>query len=794
MVTAGAGRRWFLVLAASTLLASGPASAQPVVDRALATAQVAVQGACAILKINFNVRIRYASHFPLDRGEELRIMVNPIDRGQATDLALLISRRDAVTVPDGTLAGVKAIDFETQDPSGPALRIHFDRALDYQVAAGPDSRSIVVAIARAKRATPCQPAFPAAASGTPPGNATPAQPKGASVGTVSDSDLRAVAASIDEGRASLKHNNLGSAIQLFAKVLNYPENQYRAEAQELLGLAQQRAGEFAAARATYEDYLRRYPSGERSERVRQRLAGIVTANDEGEVSLKALPIDTFTQSRATTWTLVGTVSSFYIRDDSFHTVRDTSVAPNPNADIDDSAVHQNEMLSSLDLMGTWNNDLTKGRLRFSGGEEHRLQDPTQRDETGLSALSVETLVKDWNFNMVGGRQTLNADGVLGRFDGTLLSWQALPMMKFDLVGGSPASSRYDFPFKNQRYFYGAGIGFGPFFDAFEATLYAIEQRDRWLVDREAIGVDVHYVDLNKFTFGNVDYDIHFQRLNAAIFSGSWTLLDKSTIYGGADYRRTPYLSSWNSLLNQPFATLYDALKQGNETNDQMQQLAVDQTPIYRSAMIGFSHPLSEKLQIAADATLVSLTQPIPQSVLNSPLLATLPAGNEYYYSLQLIGSDVFKDGDMYIGTLRYAQQPTLRQYVLDFNTRYPLTNDLVLGPRLRLGYEVGIGDDLRQYTVLPSFLVDYYWTRDLNLELEVGAQWTSTAQAGVRTRDTELLATIGLRYSFHADGSTSASAADDKKKISTLAAAALCRYNSVFPDGGNCAPPSPGGR
>ena len=149
---------------------------------------------------------------------------------------------------------------------------------------------------------------------------------------------------------------------------------------------------------------------------------------------------------------------------------------------------------------------------------------------------------------------------------------------------------------------------------------------------------------------------------------------------------------------------------------------------------------------------------------------------------------------MYIGALRYAQQPTLRQYVLDLNTRYPVTNELVLGPRLRLGYEVGIGDDLRQYTVLPSFLVDYYWTSDLNLELEVGAQWTSTAQAGVRTRDTELLATIGLRYSFHADGSTSAGAADDKTKPSTPAAAALCRYASALPVGGNCAPLLPGSR
>ena len=175
-------------------------------------------------------------------------------------------------------------------------------------------------------------------------------------------------------------------------------------------------------------------------------------------------------------------------------------------------------------------------------------------------------------------------------------------------------------------------------------------------------------------------------------------------------------------------------------------------------------------------------------------MATLPAGNEYYLSLQLIGTNIFTDGDMYIGALRYAQQPTLRQYVLDFNSRYPLTHDWVVGPRLRLGYETGIGYDLKQYTVLPSFLVDYYWSPNLNFELEVGAQWTSATQAGVRTRDTEFLATIGLRYSFNADSGASANAADEKRKPPTPAAAALCRYGSAQPGSGNCASQLPGSR
>jgi tetratricopeptide (TPR) repeat protein len=621
------------------------------------------------------------------------------------------------------------------------------------------------------------------------------RPKNRPAGTISNADLRAVAAWMDEGRAALRHNNLSGAIQLFTKILRYPENQYSAEAQELLGVARQKSGQLSEARAEYEDYLRRYPGGEQSERVRQRLAGIVTATGDAGAPLRAPvgqpagmpPIGKFTPTHETNWALVGSASSFYIRDDSFRAVRDPTIAPDPNGDPDSHRVHQNEMLSSLDLTATWNNDETKGRIRFSGSEEYRFD--SERNLAGVAALSVDTLVKDWNLRTVVGRQTLNTDGVLGRFDGALFSWQPLPMLKVDLVGGSPALSRFDLPFKDERYFYGAGLGIGPYLGGLETTLYAIQQRDRGIVDREAVGSDFRYFDQNKFAFGNVDYDIRFQRLNAAIFSGSWILPDQSTIYGGADYRRTPFLSTWNALLNQPFATLYDLLKAQTLSSQQLQQLAIDQTPIYKSAMLGFSHPLTDKLQVSADATIVHLSQPIsPIGV--DPSLATLPAGNEYYYSTQLIGNNIVKDGDMYIAAMRYSQLPTSNRYVFDLNTRYPLTNDWRLSPRLRFGYAVGNGIDLKEYTVLPSFLVDYYWTKDLNLEFEVGAQWTRSVQSGVRSTDTELLATIGVRYSFYPDTSTKA---EDKNKSATPAAAALCRY-SARPDGSACASPATGAR
>jgi hypothetical protein len=623
-------------------------------------------------------------------------------------------------------------------------------------------------------------------------------------GTMSDSDLRAAAAAMDEGRAALEHNNFRGAIKLFKKVLDYPENQYSAEALELLGLSYQKNGQLAEARATYEDCLRRYPSGEMSERVKQRLVGITTAQaddmaplrDPVEGPVKALPTDRFTRTNETNWTLVGGVSSFYILDDANVTARDTSLAPNVTTTADNSQVHQNEILTTLDLLATWNNDSTSGKIRFSGGEEHRFgsveNGPTgdQVDQWGVAQASLEAVIKDWNLRTVDGRQTLNGDGVFGRFDGSLISWQALPLFKIDVLAGSPANSRYNTPFTAERYFYGGAIGLAPVFGGLEASIYYNEERGRWLVDREAVGTDIRYSDPTKFFFANVDYDLRFQQLNEAVASGSWTIPNGTTIYGGANSQRVPFLSSWNVLLNSPFGTLYDFLKNqiamGQPlTNAQLDQLALAETPLYKSAMLGFSLPLTDKLQLSADATIANLSQTIAPAALLDPTLAELATGNEYYATAQFISTNIFKDGDMYISAFHFAQQEGSTQYVLDFNTRYPFSNELKLGPRLRLGYEIdNIGTDLTQYTAMPSILVDYDWSSNLSFEAEIGTEWTYGIQPGLHTSDAEFFVTIGFRYTFDVDGGKLA----DHSKPMTPAAAAICRY-TVRPDG-SCATPS----
>ena len=62
------------------LMPPSPVAAEPVLDRALSGLRLINRNACSIVKIDFNFRVRYNSHFPLDHGPELRISVRALGK------------------------------------------------------------------------------------------------------------------------------------------------------------------------------------------------------------------------------------------------------------------------------------------------------------------------------------------------------------------------------------------------------------------------------------------------------------------------------------------------------------------------------------------------------------------------------------------------------------------------------------------------------------------------------------------------------------------------------------------
>ncbi len=783
---------------------SGVSQAQPVTNRVLSGYQIASGGGCSIYKINFNFRIRYDSHFPVTSGNQLRILFRPVDPREFVIQGGF--EREALRPPQDRHTAIKAIEYEARIAESPSLTIVFDRPVHFSAAGGTDFQSLVVSVGDPKNGRPCKPVYPTLAGDSAWGDTTTSIPQArpesamtkrapapapipdvpetknaavigpsevtaeqtsqpaaapapalASAGSSASPAEAATAVLITQARADLKANKFETAIAQLKKAAQQPENRRTPEARELLGVSYQKARQTGPAKEVYEDYLRRYPKGDGNEGVRQRLLAIETAEAAPAERLRnaaSAPVNADgtpapagePAARPSYGSVSGSVSSTYIRDDSYSVNRDPTQALNLNKTRDDFQTHQNEVLSSFDTTAQWGDGNVKMKFRFSGTNEYRIE-PTTEDLFGISSLYLDTSVKDWGTTFRLGRQIRNGDGILGRFDGAVFTYQYDPIFGFTTFGGSPVDYRTDTPIKNDRYFYGGALNFGPW-KGLDADVYAIEQMDRNILDRQAVGAEIRYNDLTKSAFVTVDYDIHFDKLDAAIFTGSWTLPDKSIVRAGADYRMAPYLTAWNALQGQPFTTLYDLLKV--YTQSQMQQMAVDRTSTYQSANIGYTRQITDKLQINLDFTQAHINGTIASYNVGG----TPDSGDEFYLGAQLIGSSLLTDGDMYSAAIRYSDLKESDNFAVDLSSRYPVIQDFRVQPHIVGAYSVGKTGGWNEYTIIPSLLFSYYVRKDLNLEVEVGDRMTWRNQGTTQTTENELLITAGVRYDFYADTNT----------------------------------------
>ncbi len=751
-------------LVASAALVGGQVRAEPVTDRALSHYQVFDKNGCQLLKVNFNFRVRYESHFPLERGDQLQVVVKAIDGSVAGTEAG--TPREALRL-EGRVGGLQAIFYEPWSPQGPVLSLNFTRPVAFNVAPGWDFQSIIIALADARGR-----ACPAEDPERPGWRTTVRDRKGETVvsrrrvkggetvvarrrpaipaweTTLSEEDVPTAeetgdkpVAGVAEARTAMRARHYGKAIGIL-KSLDGPE------AKELLGVAYQKNRQKALAKAAYEDYLRKYPGAPGVAGVQQRLAGLTTAG--GEVSKLKRGRKGRVRDRSY-WSVSGSVSEFYIRDDSYRTMRDPTRPLDFNETEDDHRVHRDTLMSSVNLFAAWGNQHYKSKFRFSGGEEHNFSG-SRGDIISVSALYYDTTIKDWGMTARLGRQSRSGGGVLGRFDGAFVSWQANPWFRVSAVGGSPLNSRKDEPFINERWFGGASVNFGPVLGGFEASVFAIQQMDRDIIDRQAVGTELRYVDANKSAFITVDYDTHFSELNAAIFSGSWTFADKSTLRAGVDYRRAPYLSTWNALQGQtdgagrPYKTLYDLLK--DRTQDEAREMASDRTATYKAASVGYTRQLAEKLQVNLDVT----ASHIDGTIASYGVDAMPSTGTEFYYAAQLVGNNLLTKDDLWTAGFRYSDLHNSNNYAVDLSTRYLHSKALRISPRVLATYREGKTTDVDEYSVLPSLLMDYYWTKELNLELEVGSRFSWRQEGTIETQEKEVFITAGVRYDFYANG------------------------------------------
>jgi len=518
-----------------------------------------------------------------------------------------------------------------------------------------------------------------------------------------DEQLAKLAQLMGEARTAMLAKEYSRAIQLYTKVLRDPEHPYRQEAQELLGLARERNGQIAHAVAEYRHYLELYPDDDGTERVSQRLASLTTTKKLTN-SRQQTPGSREEPSR---WDVFGGISQYYRRDIN-------------QFDNQDQIVSQSSLLTNLDLVTRRRGDNYDFSSRLTMGNLYDLlsEDEGPGNSTRIYYLYADIVDQQHDVSARLGRQALHNSGVLGRFDGATLAYQWRPTTRFNFVTGFPVDSVRD-SVDTDRTLYGFSMDLTQVLDLLDFSVFYNTENVDGIEDRQAIGGEVRYFDDRRSLITALDYDVSYGVLNSFVMFGNWGFDNRITVNGSVDIRRSPFLTTQNALIGQPAASIEELLLTFSES--EIRQLALERSGEIQTYTIGASRPLFDRFQIQGDITMTSFEgTPASGRVPEMPDL-----GTEFFYNLNLVGSSLIREGDSSIIGLRYMDGNTASTATLTLDTRYPLTDNLRINPRIRLTHRDINRDNSTQWIGTPSLRFLYRFARRYRLELEVGGEWSS---------------------------------------------------------------------
>ena len=703
------------------LLSQGVAHAASTPQRVLEAIEMRETGKGIEVVVRFMTPVRYLRHAPATSGNTLQIQIDPIAlaRGEAP----LLASHEVMAAPPDSPVPLIEVSYEGGRPDGRFLVLRFSRTVHFEVRQGGDFRSMVISVReRSGRGT--------------------AGPLGDDDPLLRSDQLMAT------GRAALTAGDLDQAIRVFTKVMTLPEHENSREAKELLGVARERNGQLAHAKAEYEEYLKWYPGGEGGQRVRQRLDAMLTASAQppskpggrGEPS-----------TRPTEFELFGSASTQYRRE-----VLDTEATG--------KLVTDSSLFSDLSVSTRARSSSFLWRGLAAGSYRADFADAADGNDTRISALFLDVGQRSGPYSATFGRQPGNTAGVSSRFDGVRLSRRILERWKVSLRGGFPVEIQNSDQIETSRYLYGISLDGEDLAGRVDMQLFALQQKADGLLDRSGVGGELRYADERLFVASYVDYDIHFGDLNTALLSGNWQIGPSTSATFFVDYRNSPILASWNAIQGQTAERLDDLSEIYSDS--EIKQLAEDRTPRSTLVSLGGSQQLTDWLQLAIDVSVSNLSS-TPAS---GGVEATDSTGWEFSYFPQLIASGLLTTGD--VGTLgiRYFDGSVSDTWSLIVNERYPITPKLRILPRVRLDWRNRRGrdeflpnpDDTAEdpvaaaqasrarngsLTVRPYLGVEWrVWK--LTLFGDAGLEWTSGSFDAGGGDELSYAFSGGLRYDF----------------------------------------------
>jgi hypothetical protein len=526
---------------------------------------------------------------------------------------------------------------------------------------------------------------------------------------------------LDGARIAMNARKFEEATRSLTQILAVEDYERRREAAELLGLARERQGQLAQAKAVYEDYLRRYPDAPSAGRVRERLQALRLADIPGRAGTRA-------GEGREGWSAWGNAAQSYRRDDTHQSANGVSR----------DTVTQNVVLTDLDGLLRRRGERMDFTARSSLGYMRDLQPAGRGNRLRVSSAYAEIGARTLSLNARLGRQSRGMAGVNGLFDGLLGSWQARPRLGASMAVGAPVENTRHGP-DFSRVFIGGAVEVAGRDQGWEAAAFALAQQLEGRADRRSLGLEARYLRAGRTVVAMTDYDIAFGELNGAMLLGTLVTDSRWTFNIDASLQRSPQLSLHNALIGQPMLAFGDLTSR--YTWDEIEQLALDRSARATQVSATASHPLGEHAQWTVNLASFDLS--------GSPAsgdVAAVPApGRDDTLSGELLLNGLLRTGDTHSFALR-AQRGGSGTFVsAGIGSRLPLGAAWRLTSRLRADRRHFASDGSRNWSWVPSLRLEYQ-RGGATFELEAGAEFSRRNDPTGNDRAVRRYLSAGYRF------------------------------------------------
>jgi tetratricopeptide (TPR) repeat protein len=511
-----------------------------------------------------------------------------------------------------------------------------------------------------------------------------------------------------DARAALEKHQYSQAVDSLNRLMRQPEYPARADAQELLGLVRERAGQLAQAKAEYQEYLHRYPDGAAAPRIRSRLQALATA------SLSPKSMGEYGGTAQDRWTLAGSAAVTYQYGKDQTVSNGTTTTTNSlNAALVYGDLLLRDRGERYDFTARVNAGYTQNIVTTNGGSQDR-----------ATAAYGEVTDKLFGITARVGRQSLASQGIVGLFDGLFVGYQVNPTWSVSGAAGLPAYSSYS-AVSSQQKFGTITTEFDPFHHTWVFDAYLFDELDGSMTERRSIGLQTRYTVPGRTLVMLVDYDIAFAQLNSITLIGNAMVGEKWILGFDADHRRSPLLELSNALIGQSVQDLPALQNQLHFTPSQIRQLALDRTSTSNTVVISASRALGERWQFMADLSALELSGTPAAIGFGTPPLGavagTQSTGVDKNASVQLSGSSLLQASDLHIFSLRFDDSPISRSETLSWDARFVVHGAWRLGPRLSVERLTDTTQGSQQMLYLPQVRGDWTSRRSV-FEVTAGYQ------------------------------------------------------------------------